>query len=62
MTIKQLIKQLSDYPKNTRVDFVLLSKDWEDSNKDTELRVKGVVGSGDTFNGKYVELGLEIDR
>ena len=58
MTIKQLIKKLSDYPQNTRVDFILLDKDWEDSNKDTYLNVKGIVGSGETDN-KYIELGLE---
>ena len=58
MTIKQLIKKLSDYPQDTRIDFILLDKDWEDSNKDTYLNVKGIVGSGETDN-KYIELGLE---
>ena len=57
MTIKQLIKELSDYPQNTRIDFILLDKDWEDSNKDTYLNLKGIVGSGET-DTKYIELGL----
>ena len=57
MTIEELMKELSDYPKDTRVDFVLLGKDWEDSFYDTPLNIKGVVGSGET-DVKYVELGL----
>lgn len=57
MTIEELIKELSDYPKDTRVDFVLLGKDWEDSFYDTPLDIKGVVGSGET-DVKYIELGL----
>ena len=57
MTIEELMKELSDYPKDTRVDFVLLGKDWEDSFYDTPLDIKGVVGSGET-DVKYIELGL----
>ena len=57
MTIKELINELSNYPKDTRVDFVLLGKDWEDSFYDTPLNIKGVVGSGETAV-KYIELGL----
>ena len=60
MTIKELINELSNYPKDTRVDFVLLGKDWEDSFYDTPLNIKGVVGSGET-DVKYVELGLGKD-
>ena len=48
MTIKDLIKILSDYPSDTRLDFVLLDEDWEDSCKDISLDVKGIVGSGET--------------
>ena len=59
MTIKQFIKQLSDYPQDTRLDFVLLNIDWEDSMRDTYLDVKGIVGSGET-DTKYVEVGLDI--
>ena len=57
MTIKELINELSNYPKDTRVDFVLLGKDWEDSFYDTPLNIKGIVGSGET-DVKYIELGL----
>ena len=39
MTIKELINELSKYPKDTRVDFVLLGKDWEDSFYDTPLNI-----------------------
>jgi|TARA_R100000406_G_scaffold72569_1_gene52874 hypothetical protein len=62
MTIKELINELSNYPKDTRVDFVLLGKDWEDSYlNDIPLDIKGVVGSGET-DVKYVELGLMEEK
>jgi len=57
-TIGDLVLELSDYPHDTRIDFVLLGEDQEDSCYDTPLNVKGVVGSGET-DVKYVELGLE---
>jgi hypothetical protein len=57
-TIGDLVKELSDYPHDTRIDFVMLGEDQEDSYYDTPLNVKGVVGSGET-DVKYVELGLE---
>tara|TARA_R100000664_G_C2645220_1_gene68347 strand:- start:223 stop:417 length:195 start_codon:yes stop_codon:yes gene_type:complete len=59
-TIKDLINNLSDYPPDTRLDFVLLDDDWEDSSKDTSLNVKGVVGSGET-DVKYIEIGVVKD-
>ena len=60
MTKEELIKKLSDYPQDTRIDFILLDKDWEDSTKDTYLNVKGIVGSG--ADNEYIELGLEYER
>ena len=60
MNIKELIKELSDYPQDTRIDFIFLDKDWEDSTKDTYLNVKGIVGSG--ADKEYVELGLEYEN
>jgi len=61
MTIKELINELSNYPKDTRLDFVLLGKDWEDSFCDTPLNIKGIVGSGET-DIKYIELGLTEEK
>jgi|TARA_X000001382_G_C3013116_1_gene129179 hypothetical protein len=60
-TIGDLILELSDYPHDTRIDFVMLGEDWEDCCYDTPLNAKGIVGSGDTFDTdvKYIELGLE---
>ena len=58
MTIKELMHELSTFSEDTRIDFVLLDEDWEDSTKDIELKVKGVVGSGDTGLTQYLELGL----
>ena len=60
MTIKDLINTLSEYPSDTRLDFVLLDKDWEDSCKDISLNIKGIVGSGET-DVKYVEIGVQYD-
>ena len=60
MNIKELIKELSDYPQDTRIDFILLDKDWEDSTKDTYLNIKGIVGSG--VDNEYIELGLEYEN
>ena len=57
-TIGDLILELSDYPHDTRIDFVLLGEDQEDCFHDTLLKVKGVEGSGET-DVKYIELGLE---
>ena len=48
--------------KYTKIDFVLLGKDWEDSYlNDIPLDIKGVVGSGET-DVKYVELGLMEEK
>ena len=58
MIIKELIKELSTYPQDTRIDFILLDKEWTDNTRDTYLSVKGIVGSGDCVE-KYIELGLE---
>jgi len=58
MTVKDLINTLSNYPLDTRLDFVLLNEDWEDSCKDVTLNIKGIVGSGET-DVKYVEVGVE---
>ena len=59
LTIRRLMSELRDYPNDTRIDFILLNKDLEDSTKDTYLNVKGVVGSGEAEDGRdYVELGL----
>ena len=57
-TIGDLILELSDYPHDTRIDFVMLGEDKEDCFYDTPLNAKGIVGSGET-DVKYVELGLE---
>ena len=61
MKIKKLIKLLSEYPPHTRLDFVLLGEDWEDACQDTELKIKGIVGSGtmDCDDTMYLEIGLE---
>jgi len=59
MLIKDLINELKSYDPKTRIDFIVLDKDWEDSTKDTYVNFKGVVGSGEDSK-KYIEIGLEI--
>jgi len=61
MTIKELIKNLSRYNENTRVDFMYINHVESDSNSDIPLKLVGVIGSGETAENcdvKYLELGL----
>ena len=61
MTIKQLIKKLSRYADNTRVDFMYTNHAESDSQFDIPLKLIGIIGSGDTTENcdvKYIELGL----
>ena len=39
------IKQLKHYPSDTRIDFVIVDRDWEDDSLDAYLDYKGIVGS-----------------
>ena len=57
MLIKDLINELKSYDPNTRIDFIYLNKDWEDSTKDTYVTFKGIVGSGEDQK-KYIEIGF----
>tara|TARA_B100000575_G_C23135976_1_gene659912 strand:- start:495 stop:683 length:189 start_codon:yes stop_codon:yes gene_type:complete len=57
MTVKDLITELSGYSDDTRLDFILLGEDWENSADDTALDIKGIVGSGET-DVKYIEIGV----
>ena len=57
MLIKDLINELKSYDPNTRIDFICLDKDWEDSTKDTYVTFKGIVGSGEDQK-KYIEIGF----
>ena len=61
MTIKELIKKLSRYEDNTRVDFMYTTHVEADSQFDVPLKLVGIIGSGDTVENcdvKYIELGL----
>lgn len=60
MTIKELIKELSVYPPDTRLDFTLLGEDWENSCQDICLKFKGIVGSGET-EVNYLEIGFFVE-
>ena len=57
MLIKDLINELKSYDPNTRIDFICLNNDWEDSTKDTYVTFKGIVGSGEDQK-KYIEIGF----
>jgi len=61
MTMKELIKNLSRYEDNTRVDFMYTNHVESDSQFDIPLKLIGIIGSGDTVENcdvKYIELGL----
>ena len=61
MTIKELIKNLSRYNENTRLDFMYTNDALADTQFDIPLKLIGVIGSGDTTENcdvKYLELGL----
>ena len=61
LTIKELIKHLSRYNENTRLDFMYTNDALADTQFDIPLKLVGVIGSGDTTENcdiKYLELGL----
>ena len=61
MTVKELIKNLSRFDDNTRLDFMYTNHALADTQFDIPLKLIGVIGSGDTTENcdvKYVELGL----
>ena len=61
MTIKELIKNLSRYNENTRVDFMYTNHALADTQFDIPLKLIGIIGSGETVENcdvKYIELGL----
>ena len=47
MTVRELVKYLSKYPSDTRLDFVLLDEDWEDACKDSCLKFSSVISIQD---------------
>lgn len=61
-TVKDLIKKLSKYPPHTRLDFMVVEKDWEDSAQDIYLDFFGIVGSGADYDCEdmYIELAFKV--
>ena len=62
ITVKDLIKKLSQYPPHTRLDFIIVEKDWEDSVEDISLNYFGIVGSGADYDCEdmYIELAFKV--
>ena len=63
MTIKQLMKKLKNYQSDTRLDFLIVDKNWEDANYDPRIKYFGIVGSGeqvDDCEKGYVELAFKV--
>lgn len=63
MTIKELIDELKDYPSDTRLDFVIVDRNWEDVNYDPEINYFGIVGSGETRDDadiQYLEVAFQV--
>ena len=62
ITVKDFIKKLSQYPPHTRLDFMVVEKDWEDSDQDIYLNFFGIVGSGADYDCEdmYIELAFKV--
>jgi len=63
MTIKQLMEELKGYPSETRLDFVMVDKNWMDVPYDPEISYFGIVGSGeqvDDCEKEYIEVAFKV--
>jgi hypothetical protein len=62
VTVKDVIKKLSEYPPHTRLDFIIVEKDWHDSAQDIYLDYFGIVGSGadEDCEDMYIELAFKV--
>ena len=63
MTIKELMKELKDYPSDTRLDFIMVDRNWEDVPYDPEINYFGIVGSGeqtDDCEKGYIEVAFKV--
>jgi len=64
MTIKELIKELAEYPEDTVVDFKLMPKKpfYDDDRDDKQLDYIGEIGtSGLDSDYPYIEIGFKLD-
>jgi hypothetical protein len=65
MTVKQLIDELKVYPSDTRLDFRIVDKDWDDCNDDPLIHYFGIVGSGeqtDDCEKGYIEVAFQMSK
>ena len=65
MTVKQLIEELKVYPSDTRLDFRMVDKDWEDCVEDPLIHYFGIVGSGeqtDDCEKGYIEVAFQMSK
>tara|TARA_A100000172_G_C3043202_1_gene111308 strand:+ start:2874 stop:3140 length:267 start_codon:yes stop_codon:yes gene_type:complete len=63
MTIKELMKEFKNYPSDTRLDFIMVDRNWEDVPYDPEINYFGIVGSGeqtDDCEKGYIEVAFKV--
>ena len=63
MTIKELMEELKHYPSDTRLDFVMVDRDWEDVAYDPYIEYFGIVGSGDQMDDcekGYLDVAFKV--
>tara|TARA_R100001086_G_scaffold214973_1_gene131078 strand:+ start:552 stop:815 length:264 start_codon:yes stop_codon:yes gene_type:complete len=63
MTIKELMKELKNYPSDTRLEFIMVDRNWEDVPYNPEINYFGIVGSGeqaDNCEKGYIEVAFKV--
>lgn len=62
MTIKELMEELKGYPSDTRLDFVMVDKNWEDAPYDPYIKYFGIVGSSADMDDedRYLEVAFQV--
>ena len=62
MTIKELMEELKDYPSDTRLDFIMVDRNWEDVPYDPEINYFGIVGSSADMDDedRYIEVAFKV--
>ena len=57
------MEELKNYPSDTRLDFVIVDRDWEDVPYDPYIEYFGIVGSGETMDNadiQYLDVAFKV--
>ena len=63
-SVKQLIDELKVYPSDTRIDFRIVDKDWDDCDDDPVIHYFGIVGSSADMDDedRYIEVAFQMSK